>query len=1209
MASIGITYDSSTDLFLSGANQTAITLTELFQQLGYTVILLDRKNNDGKVDKFPKLDVCFSNIHNATNLDVLIDIDGLVNPSYRKKVATKSIVFLRTFVQFSELDKSVYPEGPYTPRNFEGINEIWCWDILNPPETLDSIQTLFSCPIRTVPFIWSPTPISPYTINADYKINPQSNWTIHIAEKNINNSNSAIFPIVAVRELSTHSERIKYKCHNMKKIKENKFCKVNVLENIEFEKLPIEFVEDMPFYKWLNTENNILFSHSRFTPLRIALLNSLWLGIPMIHNSPILKELHPVLNKSFYFGNRVNEILTALTYLSSDFCKEYIAATDEIKQNVLEKWSITKNIDAWKVISSTLVLRPTVKAFDSNKKIIIAFSDMWPGFNYSSNFIIDSLKHEVKTQNIEVDIIGVEYNRILTPNLVIFGPYSHSWKQIPTTIPKVYFSGENWTQPDDPSISLYLSSSRKEDERHFRIPTWMTFIDWFSNSTELPESCQDNPIRIPLHFATNSHPIPFDKRTEWCGFVVSNPICTLRNNTFKIFNDYKKVNSGGALYNNIGGQLSLKYPGGGCGDISKHKFFSNHKFTISFENSQADGYVTEKLLHAKMAGCIPIYWGDYNAQQEFHPLSFINVSHEHSPEKILEIVKNLESKPELCAQVASQPLLRNNDVRRSLKIISNMSKKLLELCGIEMIKPLERVDKIFVINLDTRKDRWESLCKAEPIIAALSERISAVNGKTLELTPSIKKLFKNNNFGWRKSVIGCAMSHINVWTEIASSSGEYFLVLEDDVRFNPTQLKLWSEYAANIPQGADLLYLGGVLPSNTSVFPSVLESVNTYWAKIKPNKYFSPSTPLPIFHFCLYSYIISKSAAQKFLYYLMNASMTTPVDHFVVSAAINLNTFVAQPLIASCFQCEDPNYLNANFDSSVSKFDSDIYNNLDSFEDDETVIFTMNEDVNLYEDAWIKNIFGKYTLKKYSDFSNQHNCWFLLQRPHVAALNIFFKQLDEKGIPFKILHLSDEGLIDYIDCYNYSNCKSVIRNYVRSDANLPHVLTIPLGYHYCAEETTKAFSERELVWSFHGNDWFGRAENLKNLQQYEPNNCHLIKGWAASNMTNQTDYLTVLTNSKLCPIMRGNNFETYRLYEALEAGVIPFYVRTEGDQDFWKFITSHIPLINIPTWDKVSDFISALLSNPVGAEDYRKKLMVAWKAWKLQIMSDIKKIK
>jgi hypothetical protein len=192
------------------------------------------------------------------------------------------------------------------------------------------------------------------------------------------------------------------------------------------------------------------------------------------------------------------------------------------------------------------------------------------------------------------------------------------WKEIPNNIPKVYFSAENWSYQEDNDIKLYITSSRIEDNKHIRIPTWMIFIDWFSNSTTLPDNCEDNPIRIPIHFAMNSHPNKFTDREDFCAFVVSNPICTFRNESFKALNDYKKVNSGGALFNNIGTQLSLKYPGGGCGDISKHHFFSKHKFTLSFENSQAPTLKLElsAMWHSGDNGKIQILKDNPELQQE-----------------------------------------------------------------------------------------------------------------------------------------------------------------------------------------------------------------------------------------------------------------------------------------------------------------------------------------------------------------------------------------------------------------------------------------------------------------------------------------------------------------------------------------------------------------------------------------------------------------
>ena len=854
---------------------------------------------------------------------------------------------------------------------------------------------------------------------------------------------------------------------------------------------------------------------------------------------------------------------------------------------------------------------------------------MWPGFNYNSNFLIDSMRQTCFEQKRNITIYGVKYDKNdPVPNLVVFGPYSHQWKQIPSSIPKVYFSGENWPDINDDSIKLYLTSSRDEDDKHMRIPTWMTFIDWYSDSKELPEHCQDNPIRLPLHFAMEPHPIPFNQRKQFCGFVVSNPICTFRNDTFRAVNSYKPVNSGGALFNNIGGQLSLKYPGGGCGDISKHKFFSDHKFTISFENSQASGYITEKVLHAKMAGCVPIYWGDENTNSDFVEGSIVNISKMTNPQQVVSLIKTLETNPELCSKIASLPILDNNKKQNALSILTKMSNKLLDLAipKTTIQKLPEGLSKIYLVNLDSRKDRLETLFKEEPYLENIITRISAVNGKTLKMNKIIYNLFSNNTFNWKKSAMGCSLSHMLIWTSIVKEEGKYFMVLEDDVRFNKNWLDNWSKYVNSIPEDADILYIGGVLPPNKPVFNSCLENENEYWAKIKPNTYFS-RIPTPTFHFCTYSYIITKNGAQKMLDFLYNSEQKSyaPVDHLLISPHIGLTKYVSNPLICNCFQENDPAYINSQFnENKVNQFDSDICNNTECFTEDELLpfrenikplsIFHFNEDKKYesYEQQWLDQIFGQKVIFNPLpdiDFIPPNNSWFIVQRPHLGKFNTYFNYLHAKNVQFKVLHLSDEFGIDDISFYSLPNCKGIVRNYVRKDIiNMVHVITVPLGYHYKAVNT-KAFADRKLVWSFHGTDWFNRKDQLNNLFDILPHNCHLTPNWHHPTMTKEDKYLSTLSDSKFCPILRGNNIETFRMYECLEAGTIPIYVRTEGDDGFWEVISKKLGLVKLSSWENAIEFIKTLLSDTNRAEIYRQELITCWTSWKNEIKSSIQKLK
>ena len=361
MNRVGITYNPSIDLVSSGSNQTAILLYELFKALNYEVVLLNIKSTDYDWwDTFPKYDnIKLSSVYQMKDLDLLIDIDAIVDYNYRKKVAKKTVAFLRTFLQFDEMDRSVYPEVTTNYRNFENVSEVWCWDLLNSENTIPSIQTLFSCPIKRVPFIWSATVADNYFKNNTNSINTnssnsESKWTVHISEKNTNNSSSSILPLVAVREMFLKGVLdAEYKCHNMEHILDNKFLKENILNNIEVSKMPIEFVKSEPFSKWCN--NHILFSHSRFTPLRIGLLNALWAGIPVIHNSPIIKDLHPVLDNMFYFGNEITGICKAFSSYISNY-ELFYQVHNQIKANIIDQWGIHSNIDKWTAMNDLQVV-------------------------------------------------------------------------------------------------------------------------------------------------------------------------------------------------------------------------------------------------------------------------------------------------------------------------------------------------------------------------------------------------------------------------------------------------------------------------------------------------------------------------------------------------------------------------------------------------------------------------------------------------------------------------------------------------------------------------------------------------------------------------------------------------------------------------------------------------------------------------------------
>jgi GR25 family glycosyltransferase involved in LPS biosynthesis len=97
-----------------------------------------------------------------------------------------------------------------------------------------------------------------------------------------------------------------------------------------------------------------------------------------------------------------------------------------------------------------------------------------------------------------------------------------------------------------------------------------------------------------------------------------------------------------------------------------------------------------------------------------------------------------------------------------------------------------QVKNMKVVNLKRRADRKETMTALFKNIGfADYEFVEAVDGKELRPTTELKKLFEGNDFGSNVGVIGCALSHYNLWKALLKSNDEYYVIFEDDVTLVP----------------------------------------------------------------------------------------------------------------------------------------------------------------------------------------------------------------------------------------------------------------------------------------------------------------------------------------------------------------------------------------------------------------------------------------
>ena len=104
-------------------------------------------------------------------------------------------------------------------------------------------------------------------------------------------------------------------------------------------------------------------------------------------------------------------------------------------------------------------------------------------------------------------------------------------------------------------------------------------------------------------------------------------------------------------------------------------------------------------------------------------------------------------------------------------------------------------------------------------------------------------------------------------------------------------------------------------------------------------------------------------------------------------------------------------------------------------------------------------------------------------------------------------------------------------------------------------------------------------------------------------MTGEQDYLKLLNDTKFCPILKGNHYETFRLYEALEAGALP--ITTITDVNYLTWVEEHLGLEKFYVWNKPTE----MLRNPtVVDESVRMNVLQKWGEWKKKIQEDCQRL-
>lgn len=114
---------------------------------------------------------------------------------------------------------------------------------------------------------------------------------------------------------------------------------------------------------------------------------------------------------------------------------------------------------------------------------------------------------------------------------------------------------------------------------------------------------------------------------------------------------------------------------------NKLKWLRNYRFNLTPENSNGNGYVTEKILDAISSGCIPIYWGSNNKPDPeiFNQDAIIFFKMNESNPDVIKLVDELNSNEKAYMDFACQRRLNADSADKIWGYFEILENKLREI--------------------------------------------------------------------------------------------------------------------------------------------------------------------------------------------------------------------------------------------------------------------------------------------------------------------------------------------------------------------------------------------------------------------------------------------------------------------------------------------------------------------------------------------------
>ncbi|WP_169719429.1 glycosyltransferase family 10 domain-containing protein [Olivibacter sitiensis] len=233
---------------------------------------------------------------------------------------------------------------------------------------------------------------------------------------------------------------------------------------------------------------------------------------------------------------------------------------------------------------------------------------------------------------------------------------------------KLFYTGENVRRFHEyrdyclSSVDISLGFDYIDATNYLRFPIWLFYF--------FAVDFHQRDIQVVLD---NFYQPGSSAKDKFCAMVCSHDKNGIRSRLYHALSEIEQVDSAGSFMPNTN-ELKSKF------NNDKISFLKQYKFNICPENTNHDGYVTEKLFEAIRAGTVPIYWGA-KGQPEPDVLNhdaIVRWDDKFSVKKVMRIVEDLHSSKKRYQEFTAQPKFKDTAAEYIADRFSRLRNLLIE---------------------------------------------------------------------------------------------------------------------------------------------------------------------------------------------------------------------------------------------------------------------------------------------------------------------------------------------------------------------------------------------------------------------------------------------------------------------------------------------------------------------------------------------------